>query len=577
MTRGWWVRFAITLFVTLISIYTILPTFLPERPKSVEMAGAGEVKEANVPWYYSILPEHRINLGLDLKGGLSLTLGVDTKKALEAEAQVYIEDLKRLLQKDGIAFENVRRQTNSSKIEIELPSEDKRNDLLTFVKKRFNVVELIDEDGQGLFVFDLTDEKKKEVEKYTIDQMLEMQRNRIDEFGVAEASIQVIGSERILIQLPGIEDISRAQSILERTAILEFKLVDGSLEQERVNSIVEQALEENDLPANYKAKALNDALKGKIPEGSEVLWGEEKDSKTGETNRVFYLLKANALLTGKTLEDARISYDQFNKPVVSIALNPGGAEIFKQITTDHQNERLAIVLDDKVNSAPNIKEPIANGRAQIEFGGMMDRESTLREAKDLAVVLRAGSLPAPVEVLETRVVGPTLGKDSIKKGSTSVVVGMIIVVIFMLIYYGIGGFFADIALMLNMLFILAMMIGIDATLTLPGIAGIALTLGMAVDANIIINERIREEVRSGKPLRNSVAIGFKKSFLTILDANLTTLIAGFVLLQYGTGPVKGFAVTLIIGIIISFYTAFAIVKLLFDLYLVKSKTEKMYI
>ncbi len=577
MTRGWWVKFAIIAIVALISVYTALPTFLPEQPKAPEVKEGESVKEVEVPWYYKILPDHRIKLGLDLKGGLSLTIGVDTAKALAAESQVYISDLKRMLEKDSIAFKAIERKDDSRIINVHLSDIKKREDLLNFVKSKFGILTLIDETDEGVFSFDLTEDKKKEIHDYTIEQVLERQRNRIDEFGVAEPSIQKIGEDRILIQLPGLEDPERAQSVLERTALLEFKLVDKTMTPPKLDEMVENALTAGKLPVDFDQKKLNEAVKDKIPAGSQVLWQEEEDNKTGEKNKKYFLLKANTLLTGKTLEDARVSYDRFNKPVVSIAFNPGGAEVFKNITTDNTGEQLAIILDDKVYSAPNINEPIPNGRAQIEFGSMMDRQSTMREAQDLAVILRAGSLPAPVEILESRVVGPTLGKDSISKGTKSVMIGFIIVVIFMLFYYGIGGIFTDIALLLNMMFILSIMVALEATLTLPGIAGIALTLGIAVDANVIINERIREELKSGKPLRNAVSIGFKKSFLTILDANLTTLIAGFILLQYGTGPVKGFAVTMIIGIVISFFTAFTIVKLLFELYLAKSKTEKMYI
>jgi protein-export membrane protein SecD len=567
MTRGWWVKLGIAIFVVLLSIWTIAPTFI--------MPAIPEGQEA--PWYYKLLPTHKIKLGLDLRGGLSITIGVNTQKGLESESQIYVEDLKRMLEKEKIAFKSIEREINSSKIKVVLADLTKRVDLQNFIRTKFSIISLVEEPTAGEMIFDLTAEKQKDLEKYTIEQTLEMERNRIDQFGVAEASIQIVGGDRILIQLPGVDDITRAESILERTALLEFKLVDNSLASPNIAKMVDEAIKDGKITDKYKPAELNKALEGKIPAGTQVLWGEEKDKTTAEITRSFYLLKVNAELTGKFLEDARVQQGMYNEPVVGLSFNPGGAELFKKITTDNQGKLLAIVLDDKVSSAPRINEPIPDGRAQITFGGMMDRDSTLREAKDLVVVLKAGALPAPVEILETRVVGPTLGKDSIEWGAKSALIGTFIVVIFMLVYYGMGGLLADIALLLNLLFILAMMIAIDATLTLPGIAGIALTLGMAVDANVIINERIREEILSGKPLRNAIGAGFKRSFLTILDSNLTTLIAGFVLLQYGTGPIKGFAVTLIIGLIISFYTAFAIVKLLFEYYLAKKKSDQMYI
>jgi len=577
MSKGWWVKFIITLVITLMSVYTVLPTFLPDDPKPIKNEEGEEIKP-DLPWYRSILRKDKVKLGLDLRGGLSLTLGVDTKKALETEAQVFIDDLKRLLTKDGIAFYLIERLPKSSMISVAIKDAKKKNDLMKFIRDKFGILEFVEEKGSNVFVFDLTADKKAQVEKFTIEQMLEQQRNRIDEFGVAEASIQLIGSNRILIQLPGEENSERAQQILQRVALLEFKKVDKSMQSSSIESQISNAVTSGKFDEFYSLEMVNEVLADQIPKGREINWEDKTDNSTGESSRIFYLLESNTILTGKYLDDARVGYDRFNKPAVDIKFNPGGAEIFKNFTTDNVDEQLAILLDNKVNSAPAINQPIPDGRAQITFGGMMNRDAALKEAQDLSAVLRAGSLPAPVEVLESRVVGPSLGKDSIDKGSKSVIIGLILVVIFMLFYYGIGGFFADIALTLNLLFIMAMMVAIDATMTLPGIAGMALSLGMAIDANVIINERIREELRRGKPLRNAVSIGFKRSLLTILDANVTTLIAAFILLQYGTGPVKGFAVTLMIGLVISFYTAFAIVRTMFEFYLEKfKKSEKMYI
>ena len=579
MSKGWWLKLFVTTFVTLLSIWTVVPTFLPANPnegKVVQNKDGTVTPEQKSPWYYKIFPSNKIKLGLDLRGGISLTIGIDTKKALESEAGIYVEDLKRMLTKEGITVKEIGIEPKSSKIRLVLGDAQKRKNLLDFVRDKFRILEVVSEDN-GLFVFDLTEDKKKEVEKFTVDQTLETERKRIDAFGVAEASIQISGSDRILIQLPGVSDASRAQSVLEKTALLEFKLVDGAMKSEDLKKIVEDALRDGKLKENYKPEELEVVFQGRIPSGTQVLFGEEQDQRTNETNRVFYLLKNNALLTGKFLEDARVQYGRFNEPVVGLSFNPGGAELFKKITTENVEQRLAIILDDKVNSAPKIDEPIPDGRAQVSFGGMTDRDSTLKQAKDLTIVLKAGALPAPIEILESRIVGPTLGSDSIGYGAKSALIGVIVVVIFMLIYYGFGGLFADLALILNLMFTLAMMIAIDATLTLPGIAGIALTLGIAVDANVLINERIREELLSGKPLRNAIAAGFKRSFLTIIDQHITTLIGGFVLLEYGTGPVRGFAVTLIIGLIISLYSAYAIVQLLFEYYLTHKKSDKMYI
>ena len=364
----------------------------------------------------------------------------------------------------------------------------------------------------------------------------------MDEFGVSEPTIQREGKDRILIQLPGLKDPQRAIDLIGKTARLDFKLVD----------------DEN---------SLENALQGDMPMDSEILY--QKNALTGQKEP--YLLKKRVLLTGDTISDARVSYDQFQNPFVSMTFDSRGARIFEQVTGKYIKKRMAIVLDDTVYSAPVIQDRIAGGRAQITG------RFTLEEAKDLAIVLRAGALPAPVTIMENRTVGPSLGQDSIDKGLKSILIGGVLVILFMIFYYRLSGLLATFALVLNMFFIMAALSGLNAALTLPGIAGLILTIGMAVDANVIIFERIREELRSGKTVLSAVDGGYAKAFSTILDANVTTFIAAFVLFQFGTGPVKGFAVTLCLGIISSMFTAIFVTRAIFDFFLRRRQAAVMSI
>jgi preprotein translocase subunit SecD len=380
-----------------------------------------------------------------------------------------------------------------------------------------------------------------------VDQALETIRNRIDQFGVSEPDIRPQEGNRILIQLPGIKDPERAIGLIGRTARLEFKLVD----------------EEN---------SVEEALKGKMPPGGEILYQEIIDTKTGRMRKVPYLLKKRTLLTGEYITDARVQIDsQYNEPYVSLSFDNRGARLFERITEENIKKKLSIVLDDKVYSAPVIQDKISGGRAQITG------RFTTDEARDLAIVLRAGALPAPVKILEERTVGPSLGKDSIDKGFKSMIIAGIVVILFMAVYYGLSGVIADLALLLNVLFIMAALAFFGATLTLPGIAGMILTIGMSVDANVLIFERIREELRLGKTSRAAIEGGYQKALVTILDANVTTLIAALVLFQFGTGPVRGFAVTLSIGIFASLFTAIFATRVVFDFLYVHRRIKRVSI
>jgi preprotein translocase subunit SecD len=315
-----------------------------------------------------------------------------------------------------------------------------------------------------------------------------------------------------------------------------------------------------------------DAIAGNLPQGGQLIYERRVDPRTGATSEIPIIVETKTILTGDLLSNAQVRIDtRFNDPYVAIDFNSVGAKRFDQITAANVGKRMAIVLDDTVYSAPVIRERISGGSAQIS-GSFTEQEAT-----DLAIVLRAGSLPAPVQIMENRTVGPSLGQDSINQGIMSILIGSIMVILAMLIYYRLSGLVANVVLILNIVFIMAMLSIFGATLTLPGLAGIVLTVGMAVDANVLIFERIREELRLGRTARAALEAGFEKAKLTIIDANITTLIAALVLFQFGTGPVKGFAVTLSIGILSSLFTAVIVSRLIFDYYLSRSKTTRLSI
>lgn len=370
------------------------------------------------------------------------------------------------------------------------------------------------------------------------DRAIEVIRNRIDQFGVREPSIQRQGEDEIVVQLPGVTDRDRAIDLIGKTALLEFRLVSADVEK------------------------VKEALAGKVPEGYELKYTEENNEPL--------LLETQPVLTGGALTNAGVSFSQseFNEPVVNLQFNAEGAKKFAEITAANVGKRLAILLDGKVQSAPNIREAIPSGEAVITG------RFTPEQAQDLSLILRVGALPAPMNIEEERTIGPLLGQDSIRSGIKASVIGGILVVVFMGVYYLFAGIVSNIALLLNLLMILGglgmlpvLFPGVSATLTLPGIAGIALSLGMAIDANVLINERIREELKLGKNMRAAIANGYAKAFSAIFDSNLTTLIAAFLLFQFGTGPIRGFAVTLTIGLIASMFTAVVVTRTIFELLL----------
>ncbi len=571
MSRSWWGKsFFLGLSVLLAAAY-VYPTLANLDPE-----------KSHFPF------KQKINLGLDLQGGLYLVLGIDFKKVYQDIVERQASALQERLKEKSLAFTSLKVLSDGVGVgvgvdeqRIELVFDPQNRDvLLQLVKKEFWNLRLAEEASAGNFQFGLTHDYRFEVREKTLNQSIEVIRNRIDEFGVSEPSITSQGLDRVVVELPGVREIDRAKELIGRTARLEFKMVDDQgMKAKELLDLIEKTETEHQLkykegePFSVYVGKLNEFLKGKLPEGDEVAFERNKSTASGggssseEATRVPYLLHSKVEVTGDDLQDASVQIDpESRKPAVGFSLNPHGANLFDHLTAEHIGHRLAIVLDNLVHSAPVIQTRIGGGKGQITVGRGSEDDS-LREAKDLAIVLRAGALPARLDFLEQRIVGPSLGQDSIHKGAMAAVYGSLAVFLFMLVYYRVSGMIAVFSLVLNVLFVLAALVALEATLTLPGIAGIALTVGIAVDSNVVVYERIREELRLGKATASAVFSGFQKAFRTILDANVTNAAAGTVLLYYGTGPIKGFAVTLLIGIVTTLFTSVFACRLMFDVYL----------
>ncbi|MGA0164194.1 MAG: protein translocase subunit SecD [Bdellovibrionota bacterium] len=555
----------VILLSAVLSVFFLLPSFLPKDSK-----------------LQAYLPNTALNLGLDLRGGIHVVLGVDIRKALDVEIDQLGDRLDSDLKRDEILGASVKRAPGERALLVNLRDAPQSKDLQRILKDNFYQVLMLsgcESETQALVRLDPT--HSENIARMSLEQAREIIRNRVDEFGVAEPIIQIEGDDRILVQLPGIEDPQRAIDLIGKTALLEYKVVDETLGVQELSELVEGVRAEVGFTNNFnqdQLNRLNAALRSKLPADTEISFEKESLGRD-QVNIQPYLLRAKTVLTGQALEDARVTTDATSqRPQVSLRFSRPGAESFEQITGENVGSRLAILLDGIVISAPVIREkiPAISQGATISLG-LGDRQSVFNEARDLALILRSGALPAPVEILENRTVGASLGQDSIDKGSFAGIVAAIFVLLFMLIYYRMGGVVADLMVMMNIAMLLAIMGFFQATLTLPGIAGIVLTVGMAVDANVIIFERIREELRSGKKVRAAVDAGFEAAHKAILDANLTTVIAGIVLFNFGSGPIRGFAITLLIGIICSYITAFWFSRWIYGWYLDKRAVERLAI
>jgi len=471
------------------------------------------------------IPHKQVALGLDLRGGSYLLLEVDVAAAQVDHLNTITDSVRNALRDAKIGYTGGP-GVEGDAIVFTIRDADRIGDARQVLRKLDpDLTVEIGGDGAGTMRFSAlaTDTRRRQA----IDQSIEIIRRRIDETGTKEPTIQRQGQSRILIELPGVDNPERVKALLGRTAKLTFQLVDVSV-------------------------SVEDARRGRLPPGDMILAAEEgRDSRGGAGA---YVVKKRVMVGGDTLTDAQATF-QNNEPVVSFKFDAAGARRFGDATRENVGKPFAIVLDNKVISAPVIREPILGG------SGVISGSFTVQSASDLALLLRAGALPAPIKILEQRTVGAQLGADSIHAGTVASIVGVVLVVVFMFLFYGLFGLFADVALVFNLMLLLGALSLLGATLTLPGIAGIALTMGMAVDANVLIYERIREEVRGGRSVLSSLEAGFTRAFGTILDSHVTTLVAGILLYWLGSGPVKGFAVTLSIGVLTSLFSAILVTRL----------------
>ncbi|MCK5669366.1 MAG: protein translocase subunit SecD [Gammaproteobacteria bacterium] len=498
-------------------------------------------------------------LGLDLRGGVHFLMEVDMEAAVKTSEERYVSDIRTVLRENKVRYKTITRNDDGGLL-VRYRDAVQKIDGDKQIKDNFRDLDIIETATEGEATetsLILNPDVVKETQKNALQQNITTLRKRVNELGVAEPVIQQQGLKRIVVQLPGVQDTARAKDILGATATLEFRLVDDD-------------------------HSVEDAIDGPVPAGSRLY-----DNREGGK----ILLKKRVMLTGDSIIDASSGIDQQSGgPDVSITLDGKGAKQFSNATRDNVGRRMAVVfIETKTETVEEYGEMVKKKRKVEEvINAATIREQlgkrfhitglgSTQEARNLALLLRAGALAAPIEIVEERTVGPSLGKDNIAKGFDSVMIGFALVLIFMAIYYRVFGLFADVALTLNLVLIVSLLSLMQATLTLPGIAGIVLTVGMAVDANVLIFERIREEMRLGRTPRAAVEAGFEKAKLTIIDANVTTLIAALVLFQFGTGPVKGFAVTLSVGIISSLFTAVVVSRLIFDLYLSRGKVDRLSI
>ena len=499
--------------------------------------------------------DEKVNLGLDLQGGIHLVLQVEAEDAVRSEANKDLDRLMEEIRERGLGSDPSVEQPSDTRFEISgVPSS--ADDEISDIVDQYLPGWEFSRSGQTLR-FQMRPANLAQIRNLSVEQALQTIRNRVDAFGVAEPVIQRLGLEgdRLSVQLPGVDDPERVKSLIKNTAFLEFRLVEFPTGGGGVPSR-EQIL------ANYG---------GQLPAGLEIMSGDIRDSEGEVVGQQFYAVQARPVITGRDLKTARPGLGEFNQPVVNFFLTGEGGRIFADVTAANINTGLAIVLDGKVQSAPRIK-------ARIGDSGLIEGGFTQQEVEDLSTVLRSGALPAGITYLEDRTVGPSLGQDSIEKGVRAGVTGLSLVVLAMLLVYRLTGFNAVLALTLNIVVIFGALAYFGATLTLPGIAGIILTIGMAVDANVLVFERIREELRHGRTVKSAIDAGFGKALSSVLDANITTLIAALFLFQFGTGPIRGFAVTLSIGILASLFTAIFVSRWVFDLVLSRRrKVERLSI
>ena len=507
-------RLWLALALVVAGVVLLIPSFRLNLPGPLEAL-------ANLP---------KIELGLDLQGGTHLLLEVKLEEAVKTALKRRGDDLKRELQTNKLDLASITQQKDGSLL-VALKNAEERTPFLDLMSRVSPDLTLSTAESAAgpAYSLNFTPREVLQVQNNAMDQALETIRNRIDQLGVRETTVAKEGDNDILVQLPGIQDPERAKELIGKTAVLEFKIVDDK-------------------------HTLADAQRDGSPPGDQILYGSPQAGGAEP-----YLVEEPVLMTGDVVTDARVRPGgRLEGPYVTVDLDRRGTDIFGALTAENVGRRLAIILDNTVYSAPVIKEPIPGGKVQITGN------FSIEEAHELAIVLRSGALPAPVEIIEERTVGPSLGRDSIRQGELSFIVGALAVLAFMAFYYSGAGVLADFGLSLNILLLVCVMAALDATLTLPGIAGIVLTLGMSVDANVLVNERMREEIRSGKSPREAVKAGYERAWNAIRDSNISTFVAGVILFQFGTGPVKGFAVTLCVGVLTGVFSCFVVTRAWYD-------------
>jgi preprotein translocase subunit SecD len=609
MERSWYWRVALVVAVALYSLYQLVPSWfyfsLPPDQRTTD------AYEQSVPGWAPEARKH-LNLGLDLQGGIHLAMGVDVDRAVKAKVARRADELAEFLRTKGVAFEAVQPVGDGRRVEVRGadPAAIEAAVLDGYGAEMF----VPGGAPEGAVQFAFRDDVLREFQTKAVEQAEKTIRNRVDKWGVTEPDIKRKANNQIQIQLPGFKDPEKAKDLLGRTAQLEFKIADdenpaldplrdqlpacpgartmqlplpegGCWTAESVSLPGGSSRAVTMLAANTRAE-LEKLFAGKAtplldPQKNAMGIGEETVGQGPGRQGYYrsYLLRARTELTGDYIADARASVDQSQqfgqqgRPLVEFTMSAEGGRLMEKLTTENMGRRMATVLDDKVETAPYIQGQIST-RGQITLGTGRSPQEMFEEANEIALVLKAGALPAPVTITEERTVGATLGPELVRKGTVAALVGLVLVLLFMIAYYRASGLVANVALVLNGLLVLAIMAAIGSTLTLPGIAGFVLTLGMAVDANVLINERIREEMRGGRPVKQAVQLGYDRVFWTIFDSHVTTLVAAVVLMQYGSGPVRGFAVTLAIGLVASMFTSIVVTRVIIE-YFTRRETARL--
>jgi protein-export membrane protein SecD len=579
MERSWWWKAALYGVAIVLAVLYLVPTFV--------------TNDQELPAVIQKYFKKRIQLGLDLQGGLHLEYEVNIEKAVSGKVDRLANDLDDALKKKGAETSIVRDGRDNIAITFKVPAEMAKLDdeVMKPFRRELDIVSRDPATGTVKLKFDA--DRVSEIEDLSLRQAIETIRNRVDQFGVSEPTIIKKGTD-IVVELPGAKakDFERIKNIIGRTAQLEFKIVDdGSDYMKKVAasvpksggiSVVPESWTEKHSGAQHEDVYLRVKEKDKdeltkfiagltgdlaVPNdreiGLELMSPREVSEGTPDRYYRTYLLKKRAGVTGEYLANADESWDEMGRPEVAFTMNRQGAGMMEKLTGENVGRKMAVVLDERVTSAPVIESKIGE-RGRITMGGYGDPFKLQQEVKDLVGVLRSGALPAPLKKSFETQVGATMGEDAIHKAVISMIIGAVAVILFMLIYYRLSGFIANLAMTLNMLFMMAILAAFEASLTLPGIAGLVLTIGMAVDSNIIIYERIREELRLGKSPHTAVDAGFQRAFWTVFDAHVTNFVAGIVLYSYGSGPIRGFAVTLLVGIITNLLTSVWISHWMFD-------------